>query len=107
MTRKYSDLHNDDIRTLLETLADRSVEPEQYQDTMTRIGESLGDCVLAKIDDFNSNTYLACTVEDADFLAKGMLNRLENQLDKFAFACFWNQLFSPFELEDLKVAPII
>ncbi len=45
-----------------------------------------------------SCTYnLACTVEDADFLAKGILDCLENQLESVAFACFWNQRFSPFE----------
>ncbi len=107
MTRKYSDLCKGNVRSLLETLTDKNIEPKKYQETMTQIGMSLGDCVLEKIDDYQSDVYIASTVEDADFLAKGMLNRLENRLTKLAFACFWNQSFSPFEVEDLKVAPIL
>lgn len=107
MTRIYSNLANESVRVLLETLADRSVAPDTYQKTMTKIGMLLGDAILSQISDVHCNIYLACTVEDADFLAKGMLTRLEKQLKSVAFACFWNQRFSPFEIEDLKVAPIL
>lgn len=107
MTRKYSNLANENMRSLLDTLADKSVEPELYKKTIFNIGLSLGDAILAEIPNQQSTVYLACTVEDADFLAKGILSRLEEHLNSFAFACFWNQRFSPFEIEDLKVAPII
>ncbi len=107
MTRLYSDLANKNIKVLLDTIADKSSEPTLYRETMTKIGMSLGDALLAEIDNDESSVYLACTVEDADFLARGILNRLENRLHTVAFACFWNQRFSPFEVEDLKVAPII
>lgn len=107
MTRTYSDLADENVRILLSTLADRNSEPNIYKETMTKIGMSLGDAILAQIDDEQCDVYLACTVEDADFLALGMLSRLEKQLKKVAFACFWNQRFSPFEVEDLQIAPII
>lgn len=109
MTRTYSDiaLANKDIQTLLDSLADKDIAPDIYQSTMTKIGMHLGDAILSQISDVHCNVYLACTVEDADFLAKGMLTRLEKQLKSVAFACFWNQRFSPFEIEDLKVAPIL
>lgn len=107
MTRAYSDFCNDDVHTWLKILADKSIEPTLYKKTMTQLGSSLGDCILAQIDNKDSNVYLASTVEDADFLAKGILTSLENRLSKLAFACFWNQRFSPFEIEDLKVAPIL
>ncbi len=106
MTRKYSSLINNHIRSLLDTLADKSIEAQQYQETMTKLGISLGDALLTKIDKEKS-VYLASTVEDADFLARGVLNQLENHLDSVAFACFWNQRFSPFEIEDLAIAPIL
>lgn len=106
MTRKYSSLVNDRIRSLLNTLTDKSIETQLYQETMTKLGMSLGNALLTKIDKEKS-VYLASTVEDADFLARGVLNQLENHLDSVAFACFWNQRFSPFEIEDLKVAPIL
>ncbi len=107
MTRIYSDIANENVHVLLDTLADKSIVPDIYQKTMTEIGMLLGDAILSQISDVHCNVYLACTVEDADFLAKGMLMRLEKQLKSVAFACFWNQRFSPFEIEDLKVAPIL
>jgi hypothetical protein len=107
MTRIYSDNCRNDIYTWLEILTDQNVEPMLYKKTMIQLGSSLGDCILAQIDNKESEVYLASTVEDADFLAKGMLSSLEKKLSKLAFACFWNQRFSPFEIEDLKVAPIL
>ncbi|PMB53990.1 hypothetical protein CEN39_01325 [Fischerella thermalis CCMEE 5201] len=107
MTRVYSDLCSKDTQCWLETLANKSITPEKYRETMTKIGMSLGDCILAKIGNEKSDIYLACTVEDADFLAKGMLTSLESHFSNIAFACFWNQRFSPFGIEDLKVSPIL
>ncbi|MUG94369.1 hypothetical protein F7734_19105 [Scytonema sp. UIC 10036] len=107
MTRLYSDLCHADTRYWLEVLADKSIEPRKYKEAMTEVGRRLGDSILSKIDDVQGDVYLACTVEDADFLAKGMLSSLEKHLSKISFACFWNERFSPFEIEDLKVAPIL
>lgn len=107
MTRIYSDIANENAQVLLNTLADKDIAPDVYRETMTKIGVLLGDAILSQISDVHCNVYLACTVEDADFLARGMLARLEKQLKSVAFACFWNQRFSPFEIEDLKVAPIL
>jgi hypothetical protein len=107
MTRKYSALANDDVRLLLDNLADKSTNPGRYREVMLSLGMSFGDTIFAEIDNAHCSVYLACTVEDADFLAKGILLRLENHIKSLAFACFWNQRFSPFEVEDLQVAPII
>lgn len=107
MTRVYSDLVDKKIQILLETLADKSSEPSLYQKAMTTIGTSLGNAILAEIKDEQCSVYLACTVEDADFLARGILDQIEKHLPSVAFACFWNQRFSPFEVKDLKVAPIL
>jgi hypothetical protein len=107
MTRVYSDLANEKIQVLLDTLADKNSDPNLYKKTMNEIGIAFGDAILSEIDRKQSSLYLACTAEDADFLAKGMLDRLEKELNSVSFACFWNQRFSPFEVEDLKVAPIL
>ncbi|NEP56366.1 MAG: hypothetical protein F6K31_04990 [Symploca sp. SIO2G7] len=107
MTRVYSNLVNENIKVLLDTIADKSSEPSLYRETMTKIGIVFGDALLAEIGNEQSSVYIACTVEDADFLARGILSRLENQLHTVALACFWNQRFSPFEVEDMKIAPII
>ena len=107
MTRIYSELANESIQVLLDTLADKNSAPNLYRDTMTKLGMALGDAILSQISNEQCNVYLACTVEDADFLARGMLIRLEEQLKSVAFACFWNQRFSPFEVEDIQIAPIL
>ncbi len=107
MTRLYSDICNESVQQLLKTLTDKNTTSGIYRDTMTKIGTKLGDYLLSQINDRNSDIYLACTVEDADFLARGILSKLENYLHNIGFACFWNQSFSPFEVEDLKVAPIL
>lgn len=107
MIRTYSELANEAIQVLLDTLADRNSAPNLYKATMTKLGMALGDAILSQISNEQCNVYLACTVEDADFLARGMLIRLEEQLKSVAFACFWNQRFSPFEVEDIQIAPIL
>ncbi len=61
MTRKYSSFINNHIRSLLDTLADKSIDAQQYQETMTKLGVSLGDALLTKIDKEKS-VYLASTV---------------------------------------------
>ncbi|WP_066423335.1 hypothetical protein [Anabaena sp. 4-3] len=107
MTRLYSDICNQDVQKLLETLANKNVNPDLYKETMTKLGSNLGKFLVSKINNKNPDIYLACTVEDADFLAKGILSKLENHYHNIGFACFWNKRFSPFEIEDLKVAPIL
>lgn len=107
MTRTYSSLANKNVRDLLETLSDRSTAPDAYKKAMTRLGVNIGESILPEITSQQSSVYLACTVEDADFLARGILDRLETKLKTVAFACFWNQRFSPFEVEDLQIAPIL
>lgn len=107
MTRTYSSLITAESRVQLDLLANRESSQHVYRDALTQIGEHLGEAVSAKIEDDNATVYLACTVEDADFLAKGMLNQLEQRLQSVALACFWNERYSPFGIEGLKIAPII
>lgn len=107
MTRTYSELANRDIRYLLKTLADKSSQPNLYRKTMYEIGIHFGESILSEIGNRHCSLYLACTVEDADFLAKGILDRLEDRVESLAMSCFWNERFSPFDIKDLKVAPII
>lgn len=110
MTRTYSEVALSNlgvIQPLLNRLADKSTESTAYQETMFRLGVALGDAILTQIDDKTASACLACTAEDADFLARGILNPLETQLAKVALTCLWNQRFSPFDVQDLTIAPII
>lgn len=107
MTRTYSDFNTDLSKAQLGRLADKTTAPEAYKEAMILLGERLGEVVSAKILDSESTLYLACTVEDADYLAKGMLSPLERHLQSVSLACFWNERFSPFNVSDIKAAPII
>ena len=107
MTRIYSALSNLKIKDLLNVLINQSSSPETYKETIFTLGLNLGDIILTQINNAQDEVCLACTVEDADFLAKGILARLESRLTRVALVCFWNQYFSPFDIEDLEVAPII
>lgn len=107
MTRLYSDFNTDLSQAQLSRLADKTTSPEAYKDAMTLLGECLGEVVASKILDSDSTLYLACTVEDADYLAKGMLTLLEQHLQSVSLACFWNERFSPFGVNGIKASPII
>jgi hypothetical protein len=107
MTREYSHFTNPAAQHLLATLVDQHTSSKDYQQTLISLGETLGNILLKEIVGDQCSTYLASTVEDADFLAKGILNSLGTRLNSVGFACFWNQRSTPFGMADLTVAPII
>ncbi len=110
MSRSYSPIYpryEDRAGKLLDQLSDYSTDPIHYQAAMHGIGVLMGEWLLEEIDDPEAGVYLAFTVEDADFLAAGILEQMESKLGHVPFACFWNQRFSPFDIDDLNVAPII
>jgi hypothetical protein len=77
MTREYSSLTNDNVRRSLDTLIDLSSSPQDYQAAMFELGRELGAAIAIEIHDPDAKIYLACTAEDADFLAKEILASLE------------------------------
>jgi hypothetical protein len=107
MTRKYSPLTNDNARQLLDVLVAPQTAPQEYRQAMVELGKELGTLILAKIHSPQSKIYLACTAEDADFLAKGILDVLKTNGFNPPLACFWNQRSNPFGVSSVQVAPII
>jgi hypothetical protein len=107
MTRIYSTFNTDLSKAQLAQLADKETSPAVYKAAMTSLGERLGEVVSSKIEDSHATLHLACTVEDADYLAKGILSPLEQRLQSVSLACYWNERFSPFNVADLKTSPII
>jgi hypothetical protein len=109
MKREFSKLfyNHSNVQDLLDILTNKRANPDAYKKAMFRIGLNLGNALLDQINSDQASVYLACTVEYADFLAKGILQSLETRIRNLSFACFWNQHFAPFEMEDLKVAPIL
>ncbi|MDD4974459.1 MAG: hypothetical protein PHY93_08910 [Bacteriovorax sp.] len=86
--RIYSKLVNPKIRSLMKSLNDDAKTPE-YRFSMFQLGLELGNEIVSQ----NPKTkyfYLVCTVEDADFLAKGIMESFNINNKAFNLACFWN-----------------
>jgi hypothetical protein len=107
MTRKYSPSVSTNVKRSLDALADRQTTVTDYQAAMLVLGQELGASILQRVHSPDAKIYLACTAEDADFLATGILESLEAKGFNPKLACFWNQRTTPFELPDIQVAPII
>jgi hypothetical protein len=107
MTREYSSAVNIHVRRSLDVLADRNTSVQDYQAAMLELGQELGHSILGRINSPDAKLYLACTAEDADYLAAGIVGSLEAQGFSPKLACFWNQRTTPFGVSDIQVAPII
>lgn len=90
--REYSPLTNADTRRLLDVLVDRSSSPAIYQQAMRDLGAQLGATIAPGLT--ASTVCVVCTVEDADFLASGVLQGLASaglDADRVKLVCFWNE----------------
>ena len=99
-------------KALLDVLADPSSSVATYKDAMIGLGQQFAlalDPLVAK----DSAICVACTAEDADYLARGLLEGLEKggiNADRLRLVCFWNARIRRFESDDtdsLDVAPIV
>lgn len=107
MTRIYSSLTNASIEPLLNALIDQNTSVDRYKEMMLRLGASLGNIISSEIKSSQNRICISSVVEDVDFLARGLLLSLESKVDNISFTCYWNQVFSPFNVQELKVAPIV
>ena len=103
-----------DAQRLLSVLADTRSSTEAYREAMLGLGGALGRTIAAENPSIRSQqVYLVCTVEDADFLARGMLSSLQEAgvpADRIRVACFWNERVRQFEGSDREtfdIAPIV
>lgn len=66
-----------------------------YREQMRRIGQHLGESVLSVLGSLEQDREICivCTVEDADFLGRGLIEALEkNGLgDRIRLLCLWNE----------------
>ena len=106
MTRKLTSLADErakeNLSALISSAKDNSVS--LYQEAMTDLGRDLGRSLKREIES-PDNTYVAFTVEDADFLAKGLMEVLtEGDMKLAGVACFWNERSI---WGDVKTTPIL
>ena len=106
MGRVLTNSINDNIISLLEKLVDKTTESEEYAQAMYSLGKEFGTLLLDRIMN-DENVVLASTVEDADYLGKGIIDVLEKYGKKVSLTVFWNKRFNPNEENNIAVAPIV
>ncbi len=92
MSRTYSTQATPQAQTHLQQLLEVVGDPQQYQEAMTRLGQDLGRLLEERLPP-ERPLILVCTVEDADYLAQGVLDVLSASATErdISLACFWNQ----------------
>lgn len=114
MTREFTSHISEAAEGLLATLVDERASPAAYQAAMTGLGKQLAEKIVTSTPSVKSRPIcVACTVEDADFLARGILEGLEMSGVSPAalnLVCFWNDRVRTFNNGTepaFDVAPII
>lgn len=104
--RKYSTYVNDDksIIDSLNILADKTTSPKEYSDAFYKLGKKLSVYINDRLKQ-SKNVVIACSTEDADWLAKGIMDNLS--VSKRNLVVFWNLRTNPFENKNLTIAPIV
>jgi hypothetical protein len=111
--RQLTELADEKTQRLLSLLADRSTSSESYREAMTGLGRQLAKGVAAQPSMLLASVCVACTAEDADFLARGMVEGFETagvDQARIKLICFWNERVNAYRgltTESYDIAPII
>lgn len=101
-SRTYNDSNDTYAKTLLSSLLDGNNDATEYQNTMFDIGMHLGNKLKSDLDRAKQYCIVA-TAEDADYLAKGVMESLKNDVSALYLTCFWNDRIV---VNNRSVAPI-
>lgn len=108
MARTYKENYvNPEVITLLDKLIDKSIGNQEYANTLYELGKKFGKLIIDRLDKETTKVALASTVEDADYLSKGIIDVLEDNGKKVLLIVFWNKRFKPNIENGISVAPII
>lgn len=106
--RTYTNITYDKDREtihLLQTLSTPGISIEDYRQSFYQIGKALGKLLNEKTQNEYGSTMLACASEDADWLARGVLEALSQK--EVSLAVFWNERISLNTQTKLEYSPII
>jgi hypothetical protein len=106
--RTYTELGKADpeAMVLVDDLANIKDSPEAYRHQMHEIGKHLADGVLKSLRSTDANICVVCTVEDADFLARGLIEKLEDRgyEKRIRLICLWNEKIRE---SNVSLSPIV
>jgi len=107
--REYTAISKIDpeARELVDKVADRSIDVSDYRDVMQRIGHKLAQAIIPRIAKLgNGDVFVVCTVEDADFLARGVIDELNfaQMGSRVKLICLWNEKIRE---EAVSLSPIL
>lgn len=93
-----------EARAVLTKLPELSGKPEEYRSAMQKLGKHLGTCIHGKLPSSTTDVRVVCTVEDADFLANGVIQKLEEKGLKTYLLCLWNESIKE---HGISISPIL
>lgn len=114
MSRTFTRFATEEIRRLLTVLADPRTPADEYGRVMRVLGERLANSIV-KLEPMvlTSSVCVVCTAEDADFLARGVLDQFQAagvSAEKLKLVCFWNERIRRFEGDkgdSFDIAPVV
>lgn len=93
-------------KNLVNELSEIKGSPERYRQQMLEIGKHLGKGIVPALDRKSSaDICVVCTVEDADFLARGLIEKLEEAglEQSIHLICLWNDKIKE---EGVSISPV-
>ena len=100
----YTPYASPEVKHLLQDLLSPGTLAPRYRQLMTELGQHLATVAKAQIPQ-QHHVHLVCTVEDADFLAKGILSTLQTDFPQINLSCFWNHRQKIGVHDPVSVAP--
>lgn len=93
------------VKGLLERLVKEISNVDDYRTAMFELGRHLAKDLVQELQKLNREICVVCTVEDADFLARGVIVELEDAglAAKTHLLCLWNQKVRE---DDVSLSPI-
>lgn len=93
--------------TLLDELPNLKGNPEGYREAMRKLGVHLAESMLPRLKAQSAKDIcVICTVEDADFLARGLIEELESRSvgSRTRMICMWNERLKS---EGVSISPVL
>lgn len=112
--RTYTRFATETTKQLLEILVDEHTSVDSYRGAMVALGTRLAETITASFPPSpDLPICVVCTAEDADYLARGVLEGLEQagvEPERLKLACFWNERIPAFDGGDrdaFDLAPVV